>query len=245
MAYGKKKRTRADHNARLSRPNFALMLSSLGLCAWAIVFPHPRAVVVMLLLVVPLLAMLLYRTEPLARADGAKITWRQMNLLTPLILCAVAILWLGTQEPLIDRMPAMPAAVVAGCVLAWAGGMPNTPAWRIKGALIMSAYAFGVICVSNSLFDERRPAAYLARIERTSHGSGKALYYALDVRPALSGVSGGLYVSRPFYQRVGRGDTVCVLTHPGALGLPWYEVAPADRCAAPSLPQPAAPPGNA
>jgi hypothetical protein len=48
--------------------------------------------------------------------------------------------------------------------------------------------------------------------------------WALRTRP------NEIEVKRDLYDATQAGGAVCVLAHPGALGMPWYEVQEGERC---------------
>lgn len=236
MSYRNKTPARAGRKTQLSSPHAGLLLGTCALFFWALVYPHPRALVLMSLMTLPLLAMLIYRLR-LARDDADRVGWRQVNLLLPTVMLTVALLVRAMDERVIDLKPALLPALAAGCALAWLCRVG--PGWSSLaiGSAIMSLYALGAIHVSNSLFDTRAPAAYLADIDKQYREGGRVPRHRLVVTPTPARKGRGIAVSADLYRQVEPGDKVCVLLHPGALGLPWYAVEAAARCA-PVLPLP-------
>jgi len=133
----------------------------------------------------------------------------------------------GQVDPYWLIAPAAIAAIVV-FVPAWLikdrAGLAGPRAFAAIVAICAGLYAYGAITYADTRFDQSAvtpsPTQVLAKWE--SHG--RSTSYDLKLapwgpfdHPITVSVSSGLYSA------VSEGDQVCMLLHPGAVGLAWYE----------------------
>ena len=83
---------------------------------------------------------------------------------------------------------------------------------------------------ADALLDHSRGQMYRTQILGKHFTSGRNRSYNLQVEPwANAEGAQQLRVSRDLYVQVNVGDSVCIVLHPGALGVRWYHV---TACAA-------------
>jgi len=92
--------------------------------------------------------------------------------------------------------------------------------------LLASPYGYGAGMQLNSLADSLAPQRYpVTVVSKYIHRGSKSTSRHLVLEPwgpvtARSDIT----VPADMYSSTQPGDTVCVLLHPGALGVEWYEI---------------------
>jgi hypothetical protein len=92
--------------------------------------------------------------------------------------------------------------------------------------VLVLAYGFGVTSLANALLDGTRGSNYPATVYGKYVTSGRNRTPTMRLgawgpRAAVEDVT----VPWDVYRSTNIGEKVCVLSHPGALGVPWYRIA--------------------
>lgn len=218
--------------ARLTR---VLNIVGGGLLAWAVFFPRPYTLVVLLLLLAPWLAALVaWRSAGLISSDESS------NNLKP----NLAVFWLAPMIALSLRaildyqtlgwVTQTVAAVFIGSSLfsAQLAAYPDLRANRPRAALTLAfallAYGYGATIEINALADtsDIQQTRYLLRAKSIS--SGKVTTHNADLEKVdpLSPTVESARVTEYFYKMLKPGDSVCLAFRPGALGIKWFSAGP-------------------
>jgi hypothetical protein len=121
------------------------------------------------------------------------------------------------------------AAVTVALVLAVALARPRRDAlWKVAVlGLVLAPYGFGSIVTANRVLDRSAPSVHEVRVVGKRCVSGKNARYALTLAPwAARAAPSTVGVSARACERIEPGETVRLLLRDGALGMPWYAVAP-------------------
>ena len=137
-------------------------------------------------------------------------------------------------QPQVNPMwPLIPAVVTGLAMLA--------SAWTLKGVrasespvtfvvfvgLFGALYGYGATSLADIQFDvsngQVTPLPVMDRYQRC----GRSCSYHIELPAAEPRAQAGwVTVSSGLYSQLHKGDTVCQVSHPGALTLPWYRVGP-------------------
>lgn len=214
---------------KAKRRVLALTLASPPAVAWGLIWPEPRALVVAVLALIPLLSIAVaLHARPAIRVAESDRRRGKLDLFLALGLPSIVLMLMAGQAALIDRPSAALLAVGAAtaCALAWLDPLLH----RRWLALVILAgvgfcYARGVAIEANILLDSATATRKEVTV-REKRVEGRVFERpALIVSPWVDrGVEHEIPVSRALHDAVAVGDRVCITVHPGALGLRWYEV---------------------
>ena len=196
---------------------------------WGILYPRPYALLVLLLLAMPWVAVMWVRqTHGVFRIDHQRRRPRP-NLSIPFVMPGMALLLRGVFDyHALDwaRLIAYGFGIGSALCFAGLGADSSIRKWRIAPVFTMTLiYGMGAAMVANGFFDVFAPTTYHAEIldKRVVHG--KAIYYQLTVSPwGPRTTENRIEVSRELYQAVSVGGPVCANVNHGALGVRWYDV---------------------
>jgi hypothetical protein len=208
----------------------------LGVCFWAAIFPHPWRLVYAIGALAPVGAFLLaaasrnvVKISALGR-EGRRLSGA--GFFIPSIGVALRIL---ISNPIVSGDIVFPtlaiAAVCAATLL-----MNDRRLWTLGyGAMIITfsaAWALCLITAGDVLLDRSTGTAVNALVDRKyieSHSRGGDSH---DVTLAPWGPMkfGQTIDNRTLYDVVDEGGSICMRTHAGAFGFPWYEVDSLRAC---------------
>jgi hypothetical protein len=91
---------------------------------------------------------------------------------------------------------------------------------------VMAFYGYGSVVLANKTFDRSLPAVYPTVVqERSVHKVSRHIDWNLRLGPwGPRREAQDVSVPRWFYEETQVNDRVCVALHPGAFGIPWFEV---------------------
>jgi hypothetical protein len=206
-------------------------------CAWLAVWPVPYAALFTVVAGLPWIAFALcwkYRAAFAIDSPGRKVLRGDLTVLLALPVGVLAMRAL-LDSHLVIVGPVFLPALALWCAMVWVARALG-PAWRRWRmfpllAFLLFPYAPSTIALADQLFDGAEPSAVRVLVlgKRTSSGKGASQY--LRVGPwGLRRRTNEVEAKRDVYDAAAAGSLVCLSVHPGALGMPWYEVAAQDRC---------------
>jgi hypothetical protein len=214
--------------ARLSART--LSIAAVIVSIWGWFFPTPYRVVVFVLVAMPWLALALaMRYRGLFRVDQKQNDPHPsiaLPFLFPGLVLAIRVLYdlhmIGWQKPLVV------ALFIDLLLCATAMKLDSTLAAKkqiILLFLISIGYGFGAGLEANALLDRSPAQIYEAKVlsKRISRGKTTTYHLTLSAWGPLTH-NDEVTVFRDFYESLQAGDTACVVSHQGALGMPWYVV---------------------
>jgi hypothetical protein len=148
---------------------------------------------------------------------------RRLNFMVGAPAAFLFFIGLGVQVDDLT-LPVAGAAVGAAVLLMasmWALDRPLT--YQIMMAVLGAAAGYGAVVAVDVDYDGSRPAVIAAPVlDKYVTTSRSSRHYHLRVPPfAGRKAVSSLTVDAATYRALKPGDTVCVLEHPGAIGLPW------------------------
>lgn len=132
--------------------------------------------------------------------------------------------------------PALVITVVMLALVAWSAPKMSSNLARLAVmSLFFAIYAASTLAITNVYFDKAAPNDVVLEVSgKFSRDSRSGTHYYLLVLPwGTTKPAQEVNVNAEFYQFIQPGQEVCIHNHPGALGLPWYEVAEASNCSRP------------
>ena len=93
---------------------------------------------------------------------------------------------------------------------------------------VMGFYGYGTTVLANKLFDQAPPKMYLTFVlDRSVNKISRHIERDLRLGPwGPRKTPANVEVPRRVFDAVRVDDSVCVLLHPGAFGIAWFEVEP-------------------
>jgi hypothetical protein len=94
--------------------------------------------------------------------------------------------------------------------------------------VVASMFGYGAIAEADVLLDWSMPKTSEALVvskHSSSRARGPAMWYLHVAKWGPFAASTDVSVPGPFYQCILAGQTVCIKVYPGALNIPWYDVA--------------------
>ena len=201
---------------------YALTIIAVAAAGWALYDPRPYWLVVGLLALLPWFALA-------ATARG-----RRPDLYVPLMLpgCVLGLRAVIDVQLLERWQPLLPAAVIAfvmAVLIRLTREDREFPLWLYLLLLVpvMSFYGYGSVVLANKLLDRSSPKLYLTFVyDRSMHKVSRQMVWDLRLGPwGPRKEAESVSVPRGLYEATQIDDGVCVLLHPGAFGIRWFEVA--------------------
>jgi hypothetical protein len=207
------------------------------LCAWLVLWPVPYPLVFTAVAALPWLALFLcwkYRGAFAIDNPGRKSPRGDVTLLLALPAGVLAMRALIDSHLAIVGPVFMPA-VALWCAMVWCARAlgPGWRQWRKLPLLVLVSlpYALAGIALADQVFDLGASQTLRLPVIAKRVTTGKSATHYLRV-PAwgLRPRPNEIEVKRDVYDAVPVGGAVCLQVHPGALGMPWYEVNAAGGC---------------
>ncbi|HVZ30284.1 MAG TPA: hypothetical protein VG839_07815 [Asticcacaulis sp.] len=211
-----------------------LGLAAQGAGLWGVFFPRPYTICMAVLGAIPAFALLM------ALVSGGR--WALTDdpksgriSLGNWVIVPIGALFLRAvlDDHVIDwKMPLLYAAVATPALMALVAAIelrfnPKT-AWIF--AFLYFAYAWAGLIHVNYILDNAEPKVTALQVLDKSVSSGKYTTYDLKLPPWGPYTETADYsVSHRLYDRLHKGDKVCVYVYPGRLGWPDYDI---DECPA-------------
>jgi hypothetical protein len=203
-----------------------------GLILWAFIYPHPYELIIFVLAVLPWIAVwIMARSPGLYTFNAPRGSGRPdltILLISPGFILTVRAL---SDVQILDWQRLLPWAVLVALIL-MGSVMWAIPAIRDKlGMVVLTlilvlAYGFGVTSLGNALLDGTRGSIYPTAIYGKYVTSGRSRTPMMRLGPWGPRTSvEDVRVPWDVYRSTNIGEKVCVLSHPGAFGVPWYRIA--------------------
>ena len=200
--------------------------------AWGWFYPRPYSLVIFILAALPPIAIYLgLRAKGVYQFDGKRNDARP-SLAVPVIapglvvaLRAISDLsflrWQQLLSPILILTIAMAALIAA------ADPKTGKQRWSYLATLLLAvAYAGGVTAMADSLLDYSTPRILQTQVIQKRISSGRSTTWYLRLAPwGPQDHPAEVSVHSSLYNSVQPGQTVCVYLYPGALKIPWFEVA--------------------
>ncbi len=227
---GNTPRERLENVDRARQIARVLNIGGIVAAAWAYFYPEPYTLMFVVNASLPWLALWLW-WQFKGSFSWDNPGWNSVYadpiyfLITPgLILALRAVYDVNLIDPTKLIAPTVYGLAVMLACLVW-----TAPAYRAHLgklaliALLLAAYPAGSIAIANSLFDGNESKAYRVEVlqQRQTVGKGATQYFKVPAWGPYEDVN-EIRVSRDLYLHTDVGQVICVLRHPGALGLEWY-----------------------
>lgn len=223
--------TRKERVAEARRIARNLTIAAWIAFFWAVLFPHPYGLVMLVAAALPLVSLiLLVRSKGIYQMEGRRKDARPnlaIAFLFPgmgLALRAMADFHLLAWKPILF-MAAFCSLGMAIILYQADSGMRKRPWSLLPIVLFGSFYAYGAIAQSNALLDKSSTNAFTAVVTRKHvvHGRSISYHFRLDPwGPQLDETD--ITVPRQLYNAASIGDRVCIDLHSGALRIAWYQI---------------------
>jgi hypothetical protein len=117
---------------------------------------------------------------------------------------------------------------LAGAIVRALPAVREKPGPAVLTLLLLGAYGYGACALGNALLDRFPATSYTAQVYGKHVTGGRQRTPEIRLGPwGPRKAAADVAVRWELYRGLRIGETVCVLVHPGALGVPWYRVA---RC---------------
>jgi hypothetical protein len=201
---------------------YALTIVAIATAGWALYDPRPYLLVMAVLALLPWLALVATAHRP------------KPDLYVPLMLpgCVLGLRAVIDVQLLERWQPLLPAAAIAivmATLIRVTRQDREFPLWLylLLFVPVMGFYGYGSVVLANKLLDRSAPKLYLTFVyERSVHKVSRQMVWDLRLGPwGPRHEAQNVSVPRGLYEATQIADGVCVLLHPGAFGIRWFEVA--------------------
>lgn len=224
---------------------FLLGLVAVAVASWGAVFPYPYPVVLAALLLCPVAGFLVYlKNTPKPSYNQPDVTL--ITLLPSVVLTMRGAFDFETIHMEMAWLLALPVSAAVTVCLTIALVRAEHPALNGKLLLIIwlltLPYANGAILLFNGLLDNSPVAPLASKVLNKNHKSrGGRIPEKWEI--TLSGLNADgsdkvVSIPQHVFAAINEGDTVCVLSRQGALGLKWFtlQAAPCSKPTAGAAP---------
>ena len=195
-------------------------------------YPRPYSLVILILAAIPPIAIYLgLRAKGVYQFDGQRNDARP-SLAVPVIAPGASLAiratydlsflhWQQLCSPILVLTIAMTALIAA------ADPKTGKQRWSYLAFLLLAAfYSGGVTAMADSILDHSTPHVFQAEVLHKHISSGRSTTWYLQLAPwGPQDHPDEVSVHRSLYNSVQPGQTVCVYLYPGALKIPWFQVA--------------------
>jgi hypothetical protein len=206
--------------------------ANAALIAWAIVYPHPYELVILVLALLPWVAVwIMARSPGLYTINAPRGSGRPD--LTILIISPGFLLMLRALQDvqILDWQRLLLGAALVSMTLMgsviWA--VPSVRDKRgtvLLTLVLVMAYGYGVVALGDSVLDHSTGSSYPTTVYGKHVTSGRNRTPTLRLGPwGPRAAQEDVTVPWDLYRRTSVGQTICVLLRPGAFGVAWYQVA--------------------
>lgn len=232
-AFGATRHQRQNRLAVARKVARALTALAWALAAWSFVWPQPYWLAITSLAALPVIALMLvilsgglFRIFAMTKIEvgvGKVFAF-------PALIISIRVL---QDLNMVSEWPLIGASVAAAGASVFATALidrkaASRPVVLINGALIGGLYFFGLIGEVNALLDRTPESIVRTQIMKKRVSEGETTRYYFTLAPwGSQSEPDDARVTRDLYDRLQPGNSVCVTTHGGALGMPWFAV---DEC---------------
>jgi hypothetical protein len=205
--------------------------ATLIICGWAWFHPHPYLLAVGLVAALPIMAVLVAASGKGAYSLEGRDNDVRASLTLPffvpgLVLMTRALLDISVLDGARLSWLAAGAAVICMLLVLWSDRELRKASWvGFILPLITMSYCYGAASVVNLHLDDSEPQVFATRVVDMRVSSGDPITRYLKVDPwGPVKEADELEVGKVLYERVRKGDRVCVYLFPGALRVRWLDV---------------------
>jgi len=219
---------------------FLLGLVAVAVASWGAVFPHPYPMVLAALLLCPVAGFLIYLK------NAPKPIYNQPDVTLIILLPSVVLTMRGAFdfETINSEMAWLLALAVSAAVTACLTiALIRAEHAALNGKLLLIIwlftlpYANGAVLVLNGQLDNSPVAPFATQVLNKKHKSrGGRIPEKWQITLSGLGADGSdkvVSIPHHIFVAINEGDTVCVLSRQGALGLKWFTLQ-ADPCSMPT-----------
>ncbi len=244
------KRTRFPGTAQTKRWARKLNILTWILLVWSFLFADPASNIykpfIVLLILMPWLALIIVARTPGnfssligTRNSASGKTEVDLSFVMPglLLFCQFSmnfslLRWSGI--PAI-HLTALGCAVLLGASALWTiRNISEKKIEKVLLLLLMLPYGYGTILATNALLDRSSPQIFESVVlsKRISNGY-RSRIPELDIGPwgPQTEETRNIFVGYRLYEAMNPGDRICAYLKTGALGAPWYWIAPCSQTA--------------
>lgn len=201
---------------------------------WGWFYPRPYLPVILILAALPPIAIYLgLRTKGVYQFDGQRNDARP-SLAVPVIVPGLILALRAIYDLSFLRWqqllsPIFLVTIVMTALIAAADPKTGKQRWSYLAVLFIAAgYAGGATAMADSLLDHSTPQVFQAEVLHKRISSGRSTTWYLQLAPwGPQDHPDEVSVHSSLYNSVQPGQTVCIYLYPGALKIPWFQVA---RC---------------
>jgi len=226
--------TPEDRQLRLARARSIARLAiwaNAALIAWAFLYPRPYELVILVLVALPWIAVWIMAREPGIYGFNAPRNSTRPDLTALLISPGFLLMVRALMDvQILDWQRLMWWAVLVTICLVgaivWAlPAAREKPGVAALTLLLLGAYGYGACALGNALLDRSAAASYTAQVYGKHVTGGRQRTPEMRLGP-WGPRKAAADVTAPWelYRSTHIGETVCVIVHSGALGVPWYRV---------------------
>ena len=204
-----------------------------ALLLWSALYPHPYWLLIAVLALLPWVCLLAMRLLPgmLQLGDGSQSRSLRPDvasiMIVPIVLLALrAFHDIHTLDWQVELRWIAAMALLFGVALYRVGaGQALKRSVMVFLGVLCLVFGYGSTVMADALLDRTEGEVYRTQLLAKHVTSGRYRNYSLTIGPW--GNSAGIErvsVTRELYSQLNVGHAVCIDVHPGALGVPWYEV---------------------
>ncbi|MFZ6743749.1 hypothetical protein ACO0LC_11020 [Undibacterium sp. JH2W] len=205
---------------------------SIALAIFALLFPHFSGVPILALMLLPWVAIALMAWAPgryqiMERHDDIRPDLALLFIVSSLVLRLLAggggIMLLQMTDALV--FATISAIALTGLIF-YLGRFARRRYWVLFFFLLLNGgYGYSTFVLANTKLDHSVPQMYQTMVTKKTDLHDKT--YKLMLAPwGEQTQMQSVWVSRAVYDGVATGGNACILFHPGALRMPWYQVVP-------------------
>ena len=237
-ALGETPLARIDNNSRARKIAQSLNAALYAEGAWALFYPHPYMLMVVVIAATPWIAIgLCYKygdsfaiNDPginSAEADLTRLLFLPGVLLSIRALVDVMLLdWAQLVFPSI-----IGGLIIMACAARVSPGLRSSIGKLVFVALLQVVYVGSVMTIVNVKLDGTPPENFKVTVlsKHQTTGKGPKLFFTISPWGSIK-TNSEIPVSCDLYKQTSTGDIISIQLHAGSLGLPWYTAGESPRC---------------
>ena len=202
------------------------------LVVWAFAYPHPYALVIVVVALLPWVAVWIMARSPGIYTINAPRGSGRPDLTIMIIAPGLLLMLRAMQDvQILDWQRLLPGAVLVSMILMGSVLWAVPPAREKRGMVLLTllflmAYGYGAVALADSMLDRSTGASYPTTVYGKYVTSGRNRTPKLQLEPwGPRAARDDVRVPWDLYRSTSVGETVCVVLHPGAFAVRWYRIA--------------------
>lgn len=209
----------------------ALIVVTISVAAWALLYPHPYELAVGSLVALPWVALFIaWRSNGLYRVDQKKND-AHPSVGIPFMMPGFILMLIVIRDMHVLGVQNAVLATICMDVLLCIGAAAVDPTLRTRFGMMLlivalsAAYGFGASMALNAVLDRSATEVYRTKVIAQSISRGKSTTYYLLLEPWGSrNEPDRVSVGARLYRSITPGKSVCIAARHGALNIAWYTV---------------------